>query len=154
MSHPTTDTAWPPHLVVATVVEQDGKFLLVYERDGDRLVYNQPAGHWDKGESIFDAALRETREESGWEVKLDYLIGQYSVHAAHNDITYYRTAFAATPIKKVSEQLDKEIVEVVWLSYAEIVARKAQLRSPLVLRVIEDYRAGKKFPLDFISHVL
>lgn len=154
MSDSAKDTHWPPHLVVATVVERDGKFLLVYERDGERLVYNQPAGHWDKGESIFDAARRETLEESGWEVKLDYLIGQYSVHAAHNNITYYRTAFAATPIKKVSDQLDKDIVEAVWLSYPEIVARKDQLRSPLVLRVIEDYRAGKKFPLEFISHVL
>jgi 8-oxo-dGTP pyrophosphatase MutT (NUDIX family) len=153
MSDSATDTAWPPHLVVATVVERDGKFLLVYERDGDRQVYNQPAGHWDKGESIFAAALRETLEETGWEVTLDYLIGQYSVHAAHSNITYYRTAFAATAVKKISDQLDKEIIEAVWLSYDEIVARKDQLRSPLVLRVIEDYRAGKKFPLDFISHV-
>lgn len=154
MSHAATDTAWPPHLVVATVVERNGKFLLVYEQDGDRRVYNQPAGHWDKGESIFAAALRETLEETGWEVKLEHLIGQYSVHAAHSNITYYRTAFAATPIKKVSEQLDKEIIEAVWLSYEEIVARKDLLRSPLVLRVIDDYLAGKKFPLDFISHVL
>jgi len=154
MNDPATDTSWPPHLVVATVVEQDGKFLLVYEQDGNRQVYNQPAGHWDKGESIFEAARRETREETGWEVKLEYLIGQYSVHAAHSNITYYRTAFAATPIQKVSEKLDKEIIEAVWLSYDDILARKDQLRSPLVLRVIDDYRAGKKIPLDFISHVL
>lgn len=141
-------------MVVATVVERDGKFLLVFERDGDREVYNQPAGHWDKGETIFEAALRETREESGWEVKLEYLLGQYSFHTPHSNITYYRTAFVASPIRKVSEQLDKEIIEAVWLSYEEIVARKHQLRSPLVLRVIEDYRAGKKFPLELISHVI
>src|SRR5690606_27900096 len=120
-------TDWPPHLVVATVVEREGKFLLVYERDGDKLVYNQPAGHWDKGESIFAAAQRETLEETGWEVKLDFLIGQYSVYAPHSHITYYRTAFAASPLKKVSEQLDKDIVEAVWLSYEEIVALKDRL---------------------------
>lgn len=153
MSQHLSSQTWPPHLVVATVIEREGKFLLVYEQDGDRQVYNQPAGHWDEGESIFAAAIREAREETGWQVKLDYLIGQYSYYAPSNGITYYRTAFAATPVQHVSEQLDQGIIAALWLSYEEIVARREQLRSPLVLRVIDDYRAGKKFPLDLIDHV-
>ena len=145
-------------MVVAVVVERDGKYLLVHETDRDKLggsrrVYNQPAGHWDRGESIFDAARRETLEETGWEVELEALIGQYEYYSPFNGITYFRTAFAARPLRRVSEQLDKEIIEAVWLSYEEIQARQAQLRSPLVLRVIDDYRAGKRFPLQLIDHV-
>lgn len=145
-------------MVVATVVEKDGRFLLVYENDTGnngscRQVYNQPAGHWDEGETLFEAAERETREETGWAVKLDYIIGHYLYHSPHNGVTYYRTAFAATALQKISDTLDQGIIEAVWLSYDEIVARKEQMRSPLVIRVIDDYRAGKKLPLDIISHV-
>jgi len=141
-------------MVVATVVEKDGLFLLVHEKDGERHVYNQPAGHWDEGETLFEAAQRETREETGWEVSLDHIIGNYVYYSPHNNITYYRTAFAATALKKVSDKLDKEIIEAVWLSYVEIIARKEKMRSPLVIRVIDDYRAGKKFPLALVNHVL
>ena len=145
--------AWPPHMVVATVVEKDDRFLLVHEKDGDRQVYNQPAGHWDEGETIQAAAIREAREETGWEVRLDYIIGQYAYYSPHNQVTYFRTAFAASPIQKVSDKLDKEIMEAVWLTYDEIIRKREHMRSPLVIRVIDDYRAGKKFPLDLIAHV-
>ena len=151
MTHATD--SWPPHMVVATVVEKDGKFLLVYENDGERQVYNQPAGHWDEGETIQQAALRETLEETGWEVKLNYIIGQYQYHSPHNDFTYFRTAFAATAVKKISDKLDREIIEAVWLSYDEIISKREQMRSALVIRVIDDYRVGKKFPLDLIDRV-
>jgi len=153
MTSSPDSTPWTPHVVVSTVVEKDGKFLLVYENDGDRKVYNQPAGHWDKGETLHEGALRETREETGWEVRLDYLIGHYVYTSPHNQLTYYRAAFAASPIRKVSDQLDKEIIEAVWLTYGEIVARRAQMRSPLVIRVIDDYLSGRKLPLDAITHV-
>jgi 8-oxo-dGTP pyrophosphatase MutT (NUDIX family) len=151
MTHATT--SWPPHMVAATVVEKDGKFLLVYENDGDRKVYNQPAGHWDEGETLQEAAIRETLEETGWQVMLNHIIGQYQYYSPHNQVTYFRTAFAASAIQRVSEKLDKEIIEAVWLTYEEIVARKEQMRSPLVIRVIDDYRAGKKFPLNLVSVV-
>jgi 8-oxo-dGTP pyrophosphatase MutT (NUDIX family) len=145
-------------MVVATVVENNGKFLLVYENDvGEngkrRQVYNQPAGHWDEGETIFEAATRETLEETGWKVKLNYIIGNYVYYSPHNNITYYRTAFAASALQKTNATLDQGIIEAVWLSYDEIVARKEQMRSPLVIRVIDDYRAGKKLPLNVVSHV-
>jgi len=150
---PTSDSPWPPHMVVASVVEKDNRFLLVFENDDGRHVYNQPAGHWDHGETIQEAAIRETLEETGWEIKLNYIIGQYQYQSPHNHITYFRTAFAATAIQQVSDKLDKEIIEAVWLSYDEIIERREQMRSPLVIRVIDDYLAGKKLPLSMISHV-
>lgn len=146
-------SSWPPHLVVATVVEKDGKFLLVYENDEGRLVYNQPAGHWEEGESIEEAALRETLEETGWIITLDHIIGNYLYHSPHNHVTYYRTAFAGSAVKRVSDKLDNGIMEAVWMTRDEIAARQHEMRSPLVLKVIDDYLAGKKFPLDMVQHV-
>lgn len=144
---------WPPHVVVATVVEQNGKFLLVHEEDDGRAVYNQPAGHWDLGESLLQAAVRETLEETGWEVKLDYLVGQYIHTAPHNGITYFRTAFAAQPLKQTTSELDSEIIEAVWLTYEEIKAKEAFMRSPMVIQVIDDYLAGKHYPLSLIKQI-
>ena len=70
--NPDAETAWPPHVTVAVVVEQDGRYLMVEEQDelAGGLVFNQPAGHLDPGEGLLEAALRETLEETGWEVEL------------------------------------------------------------------------------------
>lgn len=145
--------SWPPHLVVATVIEKDGKFLLVHELDEGRKVYNQPAGHWDEGETIQEAAMRETLEETGWQVNLRHIIGHYLYYSPHNRVTYYRTAFAADAVSRVSETLDKGIIEAVWLDYDEIIAKRHEMRSPLVIKVIDDYLAGKHLPLDLVQHV-
>lgn len=142
---------WAPHVTVATVVERDGKFLLVHEYDEFRqqMVYNQPAGHWDEGESLLDGALRETREETAWEVALTHWLGLYSYLAPSNGYTYLRVAFVAEPRSFLDTPLDEGIREAVWLDYDAILQKNAagELRSPLVLRVIDDYRAGRRLPL-------
>ena len=82
--------AWDSHIVVACVVERDGKFLLVEERIEGATVLNQPAGHWDPGETLFEAALRETLEESAWEVRLDALLGLYHYQPPQLDYGFLR----------------------------------------------------------------
>ena len=52
---------WKPHTTVAAVIEQDGRYLMVEENADGKIVYNQPAGHLDPGESLIDAVIRETR---------------------------------------------------------------------------------------------
>jgi 8-oxo-dGTP pyrophosphatase MutT (NUDIX family) len=143
---------WAPHVTVATIVERDGRFLLVYEEaDGER-VYNQPAGHLDPNETLIEAAVRETLEETGWTVKLTALLGISLYEAPSNGITDLRTSFIADAVSFDSEyELDTGIIEAVWLSYEEIVARRDQLRSPMTLQVIEEYRTGKHFPLSVLS---
>lgn len=142
---------WTPHATVATIVEQDGRFLFVDEMADGRRVLNQPAGHVDEHESILDAALRETIEETGWEVEITGLVGIYTYTAPHNQVTYYRFCYAARPLREIPDaQLDHDIIGPVWLSLEELNARRDQWRSPLVIKCVQDYLAGRLFPLDLV----
>ncbi|HMU90413.1 MAG: NUDIX hydrolase [Pseudomonadales bacterium] len=142
---------WYPHATVATIVERDGHFLLVEESEGERLVINQPAGHLDQGETLAAAAVRETLEETGWEVTVKALLGLYTYTSAYNGISYLRTCFIAEPLRHHPERpLDTGILRTLWLTVDELRARRDRLRSPLVLRNVEDYLRGKRYPLDFI----
>jgi 8-oxo-dGTP pyrophosphatase MutT (NUDIX family) len=142
---------WKPNTVVATIVEQDGRFLFVEEEADGRAVFNQPAGHLDPGETLLDAARRETLEESGWHVEPTGLVGIYLVEPPGSAITYQRFCFRARAIKHdPSRALDKEIIRAVWLSRDELLAERARHRSPLVLRCVDDYLAGHDYPLSLI----
>lgn len=142
--------SWPPHLTVATVVQQHDKFLMVEEMIDGELVLNQPAGHLEPGETLFDAALRETLEETAWRVELTGIIGIYHYYAPAADITYHRIAFAASAIEHSGQALDADISAAHWLPFDEIRGRP--LRSPLVIRTIEDYQTKTAVPLSFLHH--
>ena len=141
-----------PHITVATIVERDGKFLMVRENSGGRLVYNQPAGHVEPSESLFDAALRETLEETAWRVELKQLLGIYQYTSAENGITYIRHCFVAKAIEpRTGRNLDPDILEAKWLTLKELEGFESELRSPLVLKVIRDYLSGVNFPLHVVQ---
>lgn len=141
---------WKPNSTVATIVVKDDRFLLVEEWSQGRLVYNQPAGHVEKGESLLDAAIRETLEETGWTVKITGLLGLY-INEVSNHTTYHRHAFIAEPVSHDPDlPLDTGIEGAVWLSWEELVAQEDKMRSEAVMKCFEDYRAGRRFPLDFI----
>lgn len=146
--------SWNSHITVACVVERDGRFLLVEERVSEGLVLNQPAGHWDEGETLFQAAVRETLEESAWEVELTALLGLYAYKPEHLDYGFLRVAFVARPLFHHPQRaLDEGIERAVWLSRDELIASAARHRSPMVLQGVEDYLAGKRYPLDLIAHL-
>lgn len=141
---------WTPRATVATIVEQDGRFLFVDEVADGRRVLNQPAGHVDEREPILQAALRETIEETGWEVEITHLVGIYT-YTNPELITYYRFCYAARPLRQIPDaKLDHDIIGPVWLSLEELNARREQWRSPLVIKCVEDYIAGHRFPLDLV----
>jgi len=143
--------SWTPHATVATVVEKDGRYLIVEEASNGRQVLNQPAGHVEDGEFIVAAARRETLEETGWEIEPTHLIGIYTYKAPHSKVTYYRFCYAAKALQHHPDlPLDDDIDQVHWFTLDEITSRTDVLRSPLVLKCIEDYLAGQKFPLDLI----
>nr|WP_324257572.1 NUDIX hydrolase [Cellvibrio fontiphilus] len=143
---------WAPHVTVATIIEQDNRYLMVYEEADGHKVYNQPAGHLDPNETLREAAIRETLEETGWTIELTGVVGVNLYTAPSNGITYFRTTFIARALSHDPQrQLDTGIIEALWLSYEELVARKHQLRSPMTLQIIEEYRAGRRFPLEVVG---
>ncbi len=143
---------WLPHKTVATVVEQAGRFLMVEERVNGELVYNQPAGHLEANESLLEGALRETLEETAWEVALTGFLGLYQQTSSRENICYVRSCFIATPVRHHAHRsLDSGIVRALWLSREELEERREQMRSPVVLRVIDDYLRGIRYPLEVIT---
>jgi len=142
---------WAPHVTVATVVERDGRFLFVYEHADERDVYNQPAGHLEPGESLVEAAIRETLEETRWLVKPSALLSISLYNAPANGVTYLRHTFVAEALKEIPEQpLDDGIIEPRWLTRDELLACKAQWRSPMVLDAVDEYLSGKRYPLELL----
>ena len=140
-----------PHVTVATIVEDKGRFLLVEELADGREVLNQPAGHLEADESLIQAALRETLEETGWEVELTAVTGIYLYTAPSNGITYQRVCFAARPIRHRDElPLDDGIIGPRWLTRAELTEQPQRWRSELVMRCIDDYLAGSRHSLSLI----
>jgi 8-oxo-dGTP pyrophosphatase MutT (NUDIX family) len=145
---------WQPDVTVATVVVSEGRLLCVEERADGRLVINQPAGHLEPDESLAEAALRETREETGWDVRLTAFLGAYQWKAEETGRHYLRFAFAAEPERHdPSRVLDDGIVQALWLTPDELLARRDQHRSPLVWQVVADHLAGQRTPLSVLQHL-
>lgn len=140
---------WAPHVTVAGIVEHDGRFLVVEETVDDRLVYNQPAGHLEDGETLLQAVVRETLEETAWEVQPVALVGLYHWQHPRNADTFLRFAFSARPLRHHPRRaLDPEIRRALWLNRDELAGLGERLRSPMVLLGVDDYLAGRRYPLE------
>ena len=154
MSEPGPNTPWTPHVVVAAIVERDGKFLLVEEHTAEGLRLNQPAGHWEPGETLLDAVRREALEETAHHVEPTALLGCYSTYYPQRDITYLRFAYVCQATGfDAKRTLDTGIVRAVWLTPDELATSAIPHRSQLVMRCVQDYLTGRSFPLDFVSHL-
>ncbi|PHS71718.1 MAG: NUDIX hydrolase [Cycloclasticus sp.] len=146
---------WKPNVIVASLVELDGKFLMVEEESPTGAVLNQPAGHLEVNESLEDAVVRETLEETGYAFTATAIVGSYLWHNDANETTYFRTTFLGT-VGAANEAaiLDNGIIRALWMTYDEISASKDRLRTPVILESLNDYLAGKRYSLDMIKSYL
>ena len=150
---------WQPDVTVATVVVRDGRLLCVEERTNGHLVINQPAGHLEPDESLVEAAVRETREETGWNVRITHAIGAYQWKApvapdGSGGKHYLRFAVAAEPLDEIpGATLDEGIVRALWLAPSELQALAPRHRSPLVWQVVADYLGGQRHPLSLVQQL-
>ena len=143
------DEIWKPHVTVAAVIQSGDRFLLVEEHTDNGLMFNQPAGHLEAGESIAAAVVRETLEETAWDFAPESLVGVYRWQAS--SATYLRFAFCGRlGTHHAQRKLDEGIERAVWLTPEEIRASCHRHRSPLVWRCVEDYLAGRRLPLDIL----
>ncbi|MGP1677372.1 MAG: NUDIX hydrolase [Burkholderiales bacterium] len=145
-----------PSITVAAVIERGGQFLLVEEEDEGRIVFNQPAGHLELNESLVEGCAREVLEESAWHFQPRELVGIYRwskpAPASGAGVTYLRFAFCGELGEHEPERkLDAGIVRAVWLRPEEIRASRERHRSPLVLRCVADYLAGRRYPLEILT---
>lgn len=142
-----------PHITVASIVEDNGRFLFVREHTSRGIAINQPAGHLDANETLEQAAIREALEETGWHIELTAVIGLY-LYQAPNSVTYQRLCFAARPLQQqANARLDDEIIEPLWLTADELRAQHNQWRSPLVMQCVQDYLAGSRYPLELLKGI-
>ena len=140
---------WKTSVTVAAVMERAGRFCLVEEEADGRLVFNQPAGHWEPGEMLVAACERETLEETAHRFRPTHLLGVYRWRHAPSDTTFLRFAFVGEVLGAVPGRvLDREIRRVLWLEPEEIRALQDRHRSPLVMACVEDFLAGRRYPLE------
>ncbi len=140
-----------PHLTVAAVVERNGKFLMVEERTQDGLRLNQPAGHVEPRETLLEAVVRETLEETAYRFIPQHLLGVYHWANRNRGPNYVRFAFTGRLDELPQDVgLDADIIRTVWLSPAEVRDSQARHRSPLVGRCMEDFLRGQRYTLDLI----
>lgn len=142
---------WRPSATVAAVIERDGKFLFVEELQDGRRVLNQPAGHLDPGETLIAACSREVLEETAHRFEPTGLVGIYRWHYKPADVTYLRFCFSGRISGTEERPLDKEILALHWLTPGELKAKAAMHRSPLVQQCVDDYLAGRNFPIEVLS---
>lgn len=166
-------------MTVAAIMQRGDRFCLVEEEADGRLVYNQPAGHWEPGETLAEACAREALEETAHSFRPTHLLGVYRWHyapkvrgtlpplpgplppgergseaalRAPDGVTFLRFAFLGEVLGETGGPLDREIRRVVWLTPEEVRAGRERHRSPLVMACLDDCLAGRRYPLDVIRH--
>ena len=143
-----------PDVTVAAIAETDGRFLVVEERIDRRLLFNQPAGHVERHETLLAAVVREAREETAWRFEPEALLGVYLWRNPHSGRRTLRFAFTGTVVDHdATQKLDHGIVRTHWLSPQELEEREPRLRSPLVMRCVRDYLAGQRQALEPVARL-
>jgi len=141
----------------SAIVERDGKILVTIEpadldhMDGPRHIA-KPGGHIEDGESVFDCLTRETWEETGYRVRPTALVGIYLQR--FSDSSSVNFTFACELEREIPEPITSpDILEATWMTRDELLARRSEWRRGSTIDSLEDYLAGKRYPIDFIKYL-
>lgn len=146
---------WKPHATVAAIIERNHRFLMVEESIDGQHLFNQPAGHLEPDESLLAAVKRETREETAWQFSADAVTGIYLWKHPQTAHTYLRIAFCGRcHDHDPGQPLDDGILRTCWMRRDEIAQQPQNLRSPMVINCIDDYIAGRRYPLTILQNLL
>jgi 8-oxo-dGTP pyrophosphatase MutT (NUDIX family) len=149
---PAAAPVWKPNVTVAAIIERDGSFLLIEEETTQGPLFNQPAGHLEPGESLQEAVVRETLEESAYTFTPSALIGIYQYRPPGGDLVYLRFAYTGHIAGHDPRRtLDAGILRALWMPADEVRATAKRHRSPLVVRCMDDYLAGRRYPLELVD---
>lgn len=145
---------WKPDVTVAAIIERDDRFLMIEEHVGGSVVINQPAGHLEANESLIDAVVREALEETAWSFQPDAVTGIYLWQHPERRISFLRVAFCGRALEHHRDRkLDHGIRRTLWLSREELKRQEHRLRSPMVMQCVDDYLAGRRYPLASLRHL-
>ncbi|MFC5472646.1 NUDIX hydrolase [Paraherbaspirillum soli] len=146
---------WKPSVTVAAIIERDGRFLMIEEATSDGIRINQPAGHLDPNESLIQAVVRETLEETAHDFTPSALVGMYMARyvsaRSGKNVTYLRFAFCGELGAQHDQALDHGILRIMWMTRDELAACQERHRSPQVLQCIDDYLRGQRAPLSMLN---
>ncbi|MCX6724417.1 MAG: NUDIX domain-containing protein [Candidatus Staskawiczbacteria bacterium] len=144
--------------VVGAIIEKDGKFLLVKEKKNSaKDKWSHPAGWIDLEENTIDAAKREIKEETGFNFEPENILGIYVLVKKELDDLHHaiKIIFTGNIAENQGEYMTDEISETKWFSPEEIEAMDSNiLRDADIKTMVKDYLAGKKYPLDIITHTI
>ena len=151
-------TIWKPSVTVAAIIARhfdgDQQFLMIEEETAEGVRINQPAGHLDPNESLQQAVIRETLEETAHDFAPTELIGNYLSRyvspTTGEEVTYLRFAFTGELGQQHQQELDHGILRTLWMTPAELRASQERHRSPLVMQCVDDYLQGKRAPLSLL----
>ncbi len=146
---------WKPRVTVAAVIERDGQFLVVEEETSNGIAFNQPAGHLEEGETLIEAVVRETLEETAYHFRPESIIGIHLWQHPQKEETFLRVTFKGVATSHDEAlALDEGIIRALWMSRDELAAQPEKLRSPLVLSSIDEYFSGERYPLSILKSLL
>ena len=144
-----------PRLTVAAIVPDGERYLLVEETIDGRAVLNQPAGHLEEGETLVDAVVRETLEETAWGFEPTGIVGVYLWRPEQGGRTFLRVAFRGELTSHHPDRpLDRGILRTRWLTRDQLLEPRIRLRSPLVLTCLDDWLGGANHPLALLTHLI
>jgi 8-oxo-dGTP diphosphatase len=141
-------------LVVAALIEDErNRLLMVREAQPEFYgLWNQPAGHVEANESITDAFLREVKEETGYDIRID---GIASIHH-FVEAAVLRINFRASLLEGEPGPLAEDILETGWFTREEVkhMIHRGQLRSKRTELLIREWLEGSGEDGDLVKTIL